>query len=97
MTSVGGWRREQRKSDGSCLEDERETVLFTASGEVLGAARKKLLGCESCSSDAEVPFKSLLDHVMLFSGLHTDYIMAERLTCPWCGGEITEETLVDWE
>ena len=76
---------------------QRETVLFTASGEVLAVAQRKLLGCESCSNDAEVPFKCLLDQVMVFSGVHTDYIIAERLTCPWCGGQITEETLLDWE
>ena len=80
------------------MEDERETVLFTVSGAVLTAARKRLLGCENCADvDAGVPFKVLLDELMLFSGVHTDYVMEEVLTCPFCGQDITEETLVDWE
>jgi hypothetical protein len=34
---------------------------------------------------------------MLFSGAHTYYILTEAVTCPWCGKEITEEALLDWE
>ena len=79
------------------MDEERERVLFTVSGEVIAAARKKILGCEHCSDDAEIPFKIVLDNVMLFSGVHTDYILTETVSCPWCGKEITEETLVDWE
>ena len=77
-------------------EEDRESVLFSVSGETLAVARRQLLGCESCSKMAEVPFKVLLDQVMQFSGVHTDYIMEERLTCPACGKDVTEETLVDW-
>ena len=79
------------------MDEERERVLFTVSGEVIAAARKKILGCAHCSPDAEIPFKTVLDKVMLFSGVHTDYILTESVSCPWCGKEITEETLVDWE
>lgn len=79
------------------MDEERERVLFTVSGEVLAAARKKILGCEHCSDDAQIPFNVLLDQLMLFSGAHTDYILTEPMHCPWCGKDITEETPLDWE
>lgn len=49
------------------MNEERETVLFTVSGEVIVATRKKILSCEHCSEDAHVPFNVLLDQLMLFS------------------------------
>ena len=79
------------------MDEERETILFTASGDVIAEARKKITGCSACNSDAGVPFSVLLDQVMLFSGAHTDYILTESVRCPFCGMEITEGTLVDWD
>jgi hypothetical protein len=38
--------------------EERDKVLFTVLPEVIQAARKKIIGCEECSKDAEVPLST---------------------------------------
>jgi hypothetical protein len=52
------------------MDEEREPVLFTVSGEAIAAARKQILACEHCSEDAQIPFNVLLDQLLLFSGVH---------------------------
>ena len=79
-------------------DDERETVLFTASREVAQAAIAQVASCEACNPDAaEIPFDNILDRVMLFSGVHTDYFMPEPAVCPRCKITVTEQTLLEWD
>jgi len=40
--------------------------------------------------------KAILDHVMLFSGVHTDYVMLEPPASPRYKAMVTEKTLVEW-
>jgi len=47
-------------------------------------------------SDADWPFEAILDRVMLFSGIHTDYFMPEPPACPRCKAQVTEKALVKW-
>jgi hypothetical protein len=78
--------------------DERETVLFTASAEVAQAAIAQVASCEACNPDAaEFPFECILDRVMLFSGVHMDYLMLEPPACPRCKTTVNEKTLVEWD
>ena len=66
-------------------EPERERVLFTAAAEVAQAAIGQVSSCEACNPEAaEFPFECILDRVMLFSGVHTDYFMPEPPACPRC-------------
>ena len=79
-------------------EEERETVLFTVSREVTRAAIAQVASCEACNPEAaEFPFECILDQVMLFSGVHTDYFMPEPPACPRCRATVTEKTLVEWD
>jgi hypothetical protein len=34
---------------------------------------------------------------MLFSGVHTDYLMLEPPVCPRCKAVVSEKTLVEWD
>lgn len=78
--------------------DEPETVLFTVSREVAQAAIAQVASCEHCDSDAaEIPFEVILDRMMLFSGVHTDYFMPSPPACPRCKATVTEKTLVEWD
>lgn len=54
-----------------------ETVLYTVSAEVAQLAIAQVASCEACNEDADWPFECILDRVMLFSGVHTDYFMPE--------------------
>jgi len=60
-------------------------------------ARSFLLACESCDSDAEFPFDWVLDEVTGADPASTDYLIDELVSCPWCGAEIDEKTLVNWQ
>ena len=80
------------------LDDERDTVLFTVSPEVVVVAVRCTQGCEQCRpEEAEMPFNIVLDAVLGFSGAHTDYFMVEVGKCPRCRGDIHETTLVEWD
>ena len=73
-------------------------VLFTASAEVAQAAIAQVSSCEHCDPEAaEFPFQIILDRVMLFSGVHTDYFMPEPPACPRFTATVTEKTLVEWD
>jgi hypothetical protein len=79
------------------FDDERQTVLFTAGPEVIAEVLRQILDCEHCQPEADIRLNMVLDSVMQFSGAHTDYILSEAVTCPWCRGDIAEDTLVEWE
>ena len=76
----------------------RKPFSSTVSREVAQAAIAQVASCEACNPDAaEFPFECILDRVMLFSGVHTDYFMLEPPVCPRCKGTVTERTLVAWD
>jgi len=77
--------------------EERETVLFTVSAEVAQAAIAQVASCGACNPRADWPFEAVLDRVIQFSGVHTDYIMLEAPACPRCKATVTEKTFVEWE
>jgi hypothetical protein len=74
------------------------TILFTVSPEVTKVALGHIQGCEQCNpDDAQFPFNIVLDSVLMFSGVHTDYVMLELGKCPRCDSGINEETLLEWD
>ena len=58
-------------------------------------AQPRILSCEACNPDAEIPFDWILDQLTGRSGSTTDYVLQLPATCLQCGGEICEKTLVD--
>jgi hypothetical protein len=73
------------------FERDHERVLFTVSREVAQAAIAQVVPCDVCNPDAaEFPFECILDRVMLFSGVHTDYFMPEPPVCPRCKSVVTD-------
>ena len=77
---------------------ERETAFFTIPAEVIQAAIKQVISCETCNpDDAEFRFEIILDRVLLFSGAATDYFMPELPLCPRCKRLVAERTLVEWD
>ena len=67
---------------------------------VLGAstilrAQDSISSCESCNTEAELPFDWILDEVTGRDGSNTDYFLTEPARCPRCGSNIIEKTLVE--
>ena len=71
-------------------------TLIAISKTTLLHAQSRILGCESCSPDAEIPFDWVLDEVTGNSGNEVDYLLSEPAKCPKCFREVTEKTLVEW-
>ena len=81
------------------MDEERQTVLFTVSREVAQVAIAQVASCEACNADAaEFAFEIILDRVMLFSGLHTDYFMPEPPASPAVqnNGDGEDACRVEW-
>lgn len=73
-----------------------ERISYSVSPETIRTALSEVTGCQSCQPDADVPFKWVVDQAMRFSTVHTEYVFVESVSCPFCGADITEETLVQW-
>jgi hypothetical protein len=73
---------------------EEQIVILIDAAE-LSKAAQLIIGCESCSDDAEIPFDNVLDNVTGSDPKVTDYIMERPPKCPSCFREITEKTLVE--
>ena len=61
--------------------------LIAVSRTTILEAQSRLLGCEVCSPEAEIPFDWLLDEVMGNSGGEADYVQSEPAKCPKCYGQ----------
>jgi len=72
------------------------STLVAVSRYTLLRARQEILGCESCTEQAVVPFSWVLDRVTDGVGAGTRYIMSEAVRCPRCTRSVFEETLVEW-
>ena len=71
-------------------------TLIAVSKASLLRAQERILGCEECSPEAEIPFDWVLDDVTGLSGSEVDYLLSEVARCPRCLGEVTEKTWVEW-
>ena len=65
--------------------------LIAVSRATILQAQSRILCCESCSPEAEVPFDWLLDEITNNSGSEVDYLLSEPAKFFW---EVTEKTLV---
>jgi hypothetical protein len=72
------------------------SVLVAVSRYTLLRARQQIIGCESCTEQAVVPFAWVLDRVTDGLGAGTEYIMSEPVRCPRCTRSVFEDTLVEW-
>lgn len=70
-------------------------TLIAVSKANLLRAQERILGCEACSPEAEIPFDWLLDEVTGFRGSEVDYVLSEAAKCPKCFREVMEKTLVE--
>ena len=76
------------------MQETQNIVLVNA--DTVHKAEKLLVGCESCSPEAELPFDNMIDFVTGNKPCTTDYIFVEAMaTCPQCGRPINEKTLVE--
>ncbi len=73
------------------------TILVAISKATALDTQRQVLGCETCTDDAEIPLNWILDRVTGRSGANSDYVLSEPLKCPRCIAAIREETLVEWE
>jgi len=69
--------------------------LIAISRETLVRAENRILGCETCSRKAGLPFSWVLDCVTDRNPAITDYVLPRPARCPRCGGAVLEKTLVE--
>lgn len=72
------------------------STLVAVSRYTLLRARQEIVGCESCTDRAAIPFSWVLDRVTDGVGAGVDYIMSEPVRCPRCTRSVFEDTLVEW-
>jgi len=60
-------------------------------------AQSHILGCETCTEHAQIPFDAVLDGITGNDPEVTEYILSEPAKCPRCGRVITEKTLVEFD
>ena len=61
----------------------------------LRCAEKRIIACEECNPNAEMPFAAVLDCVTGNDPTVTDYILETTARCPQCRSPINERTLVE--
>jgi len=90
---VGGAMMENRQT---MSPEDLNIVLVDAS--MLHQAQRLIVGCETCTRYAEIPFKCILDSVTNGDPTVTQYILAEGAAlCSRCGRTLNEDTLVEFE
>jgi hypothetical protein len=76
------------------LSPEQQNVVLVDAA-TLQKAQRIIVGCETCSEDAEIPFDNILDRVMGSDPSVTDYVLQVPAKCLQCGAEINEKTLME--
>jgi hypothetical protein len=71
-----------------------ETIIVLVDENTLEAAQAMIVGCQCCSSRAEVSFDSILDELTGCDPKVTEYVLCKPARCPLCRRQITERTLV---
>jgi hypothetical protein len=76
-------------------EPEDQNIVLIGR-HLIRRAEKLIVSCEVCSPRyAETSFDSVLDRITGNDPTVTDYIFETPATCPKCGREVYEKTLVD--
>jgi hypothetical protein len=69
--------------------------ILAVGAPTIRRALAAISSCESCNTEAELPFDWILDEVTGCDGANTDYFLTEPPRCPRCGCNIVEKTLVE--
>ena len=69
--------------------------VLALSTATIRRAQNAISSCESCNSEAELPFDWVIDEVTGCDGSTTDYFLTEPARCPRCGRSVIEKTLVE--
>ena len=69
--------------------------VLALSAATIRRAQNAISSCESCNSEAELPFDWVIDEVTGCDGANTDYFLTEPARCPRCGRTVIEKTLVE--
>jgi hypothetical protein len=72
---------------------EDQVILFIKREEIAQAERI-IESCESCDTEAEVSFDSILDHVTGSDPAKTEYLLELPAKCPRCHENVVEKTRV---
>ena len=86
------------RSSASLTSTEYTSMNFQVlalSTATIRRAQEAISSCESCNSEAELPFDWVLDEVTGCDGSATDYFLTEPARCPRCGRTVIEKTLVE--
>ena len=73
---------------------EQQNVVLIGTGTAR-QAEQLIIGCESCSPNAAIPFDNLFDRVTGNDSAVTDYILSEPALCPRCKRSVLEKTRVE--
>jgi hypothetical protein len=71
---------------------ELEIVLLDE--PVVSLAEHCISGCENCAANAMTALDYLLDVLTGCDPTVTEYVMCRAARCSFCGGHITEKTLI---
>jgi|SRR5688572_19749432 len=74
---------------------ERERLVLV-DPPTIRKAQAHILGCETCTDEAQIPFDAVLDGITGNDPEATEYILSEPAKCPRCHRAITEKTLVEF-
>jgi hypothetical protein len=79
---------------GEFVPSWHETDIVLVDAETVREAQELIVGCEHCSTDAEVSFDHLLDTITSCDPTVTEYVLYQTARCPNCSCEVTAKTLV---
>jgi hypothetical protein len=74
--------------------EETDFVLLDV--EEVCIALRVVVACEACYPESEIPFDWIIDQVTNRDPRVTEYLMPAAVSCPTCGNDIHEKTLVQW-
>jgi predicted RNA-binding Zn-ribbon protein involved in translation (DUF1610 family) len=70
--------------------------ILVASPATLNEAAKKIASCESCNSRADIQFGLIINFVRDVNPKETLFCQTNPVSCPNCGEEVWEATLVSF-
>lgn len=70
-------------------------TIIVVSPKTILTAQTAISGCENCSDQAGIIFDFILDEVTGRDAVTTCYLLSEPATCPVCGADVLEDTLVE--
>ena len=72
---------------------EDQVIVFIGRDEIAQAERI-VESCETCDTEAEITFESILDHTTGSDPTKTEYLLELPAKCPRCSEDVVEKTRV---